>query len=161
MTARNLAAGLADAGARLLRVRSFVRSPIWLYRHGLGFVFGSRLLLLEHTGRASGLARHVVLEVVDHPTPTRYVVVSGFGTRAQWFRNIMADPRVHVQVSGRAPVPATASRLDDAQASQALRRYQQRHPRAWARLRPVLERTLGASISTDVTDLPLVALDID
>jgi hypothetical protein len=39
---------VAAWAARLLRVRWIVRAPVWLYRARLGFVFGSRLLMLEH-----------------------------------------------------------------------------------------------------------------
>jgi hypothetical protein len=59
----------AALAARLLRVRWIVRAPVWLYRARLGFVFGSRLLMLEHTGRKTGIRRYVVLEAVDHPDP--------------------------------------------------------------------------------------------
>ncbi|PZS13378.1 MAG: nitroreductase family deazaflavin-dependent oxidoreductase [Pseudonocardiales bacterium] len=147
-------------GAGLLRVRWFVRSPIWLYRARLGFLFGSRLLMLEHVGRKSGHRRYVVLEVVDHPAPSRYVVVSGFGRRAQWFRNIKANPRVRVWITHRAAATAAAHQLDDEAASRALGRYAGAHPRAWAKLRPILEETLGARIDERGTDLPLVALDL-
>ncbi|MET8156751.1 hypothetical protein ABZT47_10295 [Sphaerisporangium sp. NPDC005289] len=41
-------------GARVLRTRRLVRAPIWLYRAGLGILFGSRLLMLEHIGRTTG-----------------------------------------------------------------------------------------------------------
>lgn len=146
--------------AGLLRVRWFVRAPIWLYRAGLGFVFGSRLLLLEHIGRTSGARRYVVLEVVDRPRPGRYVVASGFGGRAQWFRNVRANPHVRVSVAGHGPRPAAARLLEPAEAAATLRRYASAHPRAWAKLRPVLEETLGAEIGEDHTDLPLVALDL-
>lgn len=42
------------AAAALLRVRWFVRAPIWLFRARLGGLFGSRLLMLEHVGRSPG-----------------------------------------------------------------------------------------------------------
>jgi hypothetical protein len=58
-----------------------VRAPVGLYRARLGFLLGSRLLMLEHTGRKSGARRYVVLEVVGHPRPRTYVVASGFGGR--------------------------------------------------------------------------------
>jgi len=105
-------ASLAHAGAALLRVRWFVRAPIWLYRARLGFVYGSRLLLLEHTGRSSGLRRYVVLEIVDHPAPDRYVVVAGFGDGAQWYRNVEVNPQVHVRLGSRKSAPAVAHCLD-------------------------------------------------
>jgi hypothetical protein len=43
--------------AKALHTRWVVRTPIGLYRAGLGFVFGSRLLMLEHRGRSSGARR--------------------------------------------------------------------------------------------------------
>ncbi|HYO00348.1 MAG TPA: hypothetical protein VET27_00005, partial [Mycobacterium sp.] len=33
----------------------------------LGFLFGSRMSMLEHIARRSGAKRHLVLEVFDHP----------------------------------------------------------------------------------------------
>ena len=86
----------ADLGARILRNRRLVRAPIWLYRLCAGALLGSRVLMLEHIGRTSGRARYVVLEAVGHPAPDSYVVASGFGAKAQWFRNIRANPHVRV-----------------------------------------------------------------
>ncbi len=151
---------LTRVGARLLRVRWFVRAPIWLYRARLGVILGRRLLMVEHVGRNTGRRRFVVLEVVDHPAPHRYVVVSGFGTRAQWFRNIEANPSVRVYLASHAPTPATARRLNASEATAALGRYAMAHPRAWAKLRPVLEDTLGTSIDEHGTELPMMALDV-
>ncbi len=151
---------LARAGAALLRVRWFARAPIWLFRARLGAVFGSRLLMLEHVGRTSGQPRLVVLEVVDHPTPSRYVVVSGFGERAQWFRNVQTNPTVRVFVASRKPAPASAHQLDADTSSAALGRYAGAHPRAWARLRPVLEQTMGTHVDDHGTELTTVAIDL-
>lgn len=58
---------LVRLATRALRNRRLMRAPIWLYRARLGFLFGSRMLLLEHTGRRSGARRYVVLEVIDPP----------------------------------------------------------------------------------------------
>ena len=78
---------------RILKNRVLVRAPIWLYRFHLGFLFGRRMLLLEHLGRKSGARRYAVLEVVDHPRTDEYVIVSGFGERSQWYRNVVANPQ--------------------------------------------------------------------
>lgn len=123
-------------------------------------MFGSRLLMLEHLGRKSGIRRYVVLEIVDHPAPGRYVVVSGFGARAQWFRNIEANANVRVYLASRKPAPAIAHRLDADTSAASLGRYAAAHPRSWAKLRPVLEQTLGTRIDIGGTDLPLIALDL-
>ena len=153
-------AALAPWAARLLRTRWIVRAPVGLYRARLGFVLGPRLLMLEHTGRKSGARRHVVLEVVGHPRPGTYIVVSGFGERAQWFRNVRADPRVRVFAGSRRPAPATARLLSAKEAAAALAAYTARHPRSWASLRPVLEETLGARIDATGTSLRMIALDL-
>ncbi|MEO7058301.1 MAG: nitroreductase family deazaflavin-dependent oxidoreductase [Lapillicoccus sp.] len=160
-TTSRVARAIAVRAAALLRVRWFVRAPIWLYRARLGFLFGSRLLMLEHTGRRSGARRYVVLEVIARPTPSSYIVVSGFGARAQWFRNVQADPHVRVYLGGRRPAPATAHPLAPRQSAAALATYSTAHPRAWRTLKPVLETTLGARIGEQESSLPLVALDLD
>ena len=148
-------------GARVLRNRALMRAPIWLYRARLGFLFGSRTLMLEHTGRKTGARRYVVLEVIGHPAPGTYVITSGFGERAQWFRNLMASPRVRVSVAGQGPRPATARRLPTAEADAALADYVSRHPRAWAKFKTILEHTLGTEVSEHRTPLPMVELRLD
>jgi deazaflavin-dependent oxidoreductase (nitroreductase family) len=119
------------------------------------------MLMVEHTGRKSGARRYVVLEVVCHPTPDVYIIASGFGIRAQWFRNLMANPRVRVSIAGDGPCEAMARRLPTAEADAALSDYVRRHPRAWAKFRTVLENTLGSAISEHDTELPMVELRLD
>ena len=150
-----------SATARLLRSRRLVCAPIWIYKARAGALLSSRLLMLEHIGRKSGAWRNVVLEVVDHPTPETFIVASGFGSKAQWFRNIEANPRVRVYAGSRAPADATARVLDRHEADSVLAAYRARHPRAWAQFKPVLEETLGGPIHDTDTELPLVELRLD
>lgn len=152
---------IARHGSRILRTRWLMRAPIHLYRARLGFLFGSRTLMLEHTGRKTGARRHVVLEVIDHPAPDVYVVTSGFGDRAQWFRNIRADPRVRVAVGRHGPAAATARLLPQDEADEALAHYVSRHPRAWQRFKSILETTLGAPVTERNTPLPMVGLHLE
>lgn len=152
---------LATGSARLMRSRRLMRAPIWLYKARAGALFGSRLLMLEHIGRKSGVPRYVVLEVVGHPTHDTYLVASGFGTKAQWFRNIAANPRVRVYAGSHAPAPATARILNQQEADSALAAYVSRHRRAWEQLKCVLEETLGSPISETNTPLPMVELRLD
>lgn len=150
---------IARLGGRILRTRWLVRAPIGLYRARLGALLGSRMLMLEHTGRTSGATRYVVLEVFGHPDPSTYLIVSGFGERAQWYRNLKADPRVRVWVGSRRPAPALAERLDDAAADAALDDYTRRYAKGWAKLRPVVEDTLGRPLERG-RDIPIVALHL-
>ena len=151
---RAVSRAIALGGARILSSRRLVRAPIWLYRARLGFLFGSRMLLLEHVGRRSGARRYVVLEVVDRPAPHTYVVASGFGTRSQWFRNVRADPRVRVTVGGHPTMHAEAWVLSPAEADATLDAYRRRHPRIWSAFNGVIEATLGASAAV----VPMVGL---
>lgn len=151
----------AKAAARLLRSRRLMRAPIWIYKARAGALFGSRILMLEHIGRKSGTPRYAVLEVTDHPSADTYVVASGFGRKAQWFRNIQANPRVRVYAGSHAPRRAAARILDQDEAERTLAAYRTRHPKAWERMRPVLEDTLGAPITDANTPLPLVEFKLD
>jgi deazaflavin-dependent oxidoreductase (nitroreductase family) len=150
-----------SATARLLRSRRLMRAPIWIYKARAGALLSSRLLMLEHIGRKSGARRDVVLEVVDHPTPETFIVASGFGSKAQWLRNIEANPRVRIYAGIRARADATARVLDQHEADSVLAAYRDRHPRAWAQFKPVLEETLGGPIHDTNTELPLVELRLD
>lgn len=145
----------------LLRTRWLVRAPIWIFRCRLGFVFGGRFLLLEHTGRRTGQRRHVVLEVVDRRPPGAVFVVSGLGRHSAWFRNIVADPRVRVQTGIGGPRPAQAHELEPASARQALARYAAAHPNAWRQFQPVLEAASGARVADAGSALPVVELRLD
>ena len=150
------------AGLRILRRRALARAPIALYRAGLGVLLGHRMLLLEHIGRSSGERRHAVLEVTDRPAPGHYVVVSGFGERAQWFRNVVAEPRVRVSVGRRRAVPATAHRLPQERAAALLADYPRRHPRAWARLEPTIRAACGLGPTEPLAPhVPVVELVLD
>lgn len=147
--------GAALAG-KALRTRWLVRAPIWLYRAGLGGLLGGRVLMLQHVGRRSGANRYVVLEVIDRPGPRSYVVVSGFGTSAQWFRNLEVTPSVRVWVGRVRGCPAAATIHDPDASARTLRRYAQEHPRAWRNLRSIIEQATGAPVST----MPTVALEL-
>lgn len=145
---------LSALAARMLRTRWLVRAPVYLYRFGFGFVFGHRMLLLQHRGRRSGLPRHTVLEVVDHPRPDTYVIVSGFGEASQWYRNLIADPHVRISIGRCRHAPAVATLLAPNTAEATLARYAAQHPRTWDRLRHTLEKALP----TDDLQLPMFAV---
>src|SRR5262245_46842098 len=141
---------------RLLQNRGLVRAPIWLYRAHLGFLFGRRMLLLEHIGRKSGARRYAVLEVIDHPGTDEYVTVSGFGERSQWYRNVVANPSVRVSVGLRRNVPAIATPLTHEAAEETLDRYAERHSRTWR----TLQEAMAAALDTPDLRLPMVRLDL-
>jgi deazaflavin-dependent oxidoreductase (nitroreductase family) len=103
----------------------------------------------------------VALEVVARPGPATFVVASGFGTRAQWFRNVEANPRVRVWFRSRPPVAGTARVLTQEEGAAILTAYAEAHPRTWRKFKPVFEKTLGAPIDVHAPAMPLVALDTE
>ncbi|WP_406442388.1 nitroreductase family deazaflavin-dependent oxidoreductase [Streptomyces sp. NBC_00631] len=114
--------------------RFAARLPILLFRCGLGWVFGRRLLLLHHTGRISGLHRRVVLEVVEHdPAGSGWIVASGFGPRAAWYRNLRAEPKTVIEV-GTHHHAVTAHFLPPEDGADIMARHAPRHPRTAHRL---------------------------
>jgi len=120
---------------------------------------------LTHTGRKSGRPRQVVLEVVGRDRPSGgYLVASGYGSRAQWYRNILADPRVRFQV-GRHRYQGLARPLPPAESGRQLAGYAHRHPRAGAALLRAIGQQVDGSdaayerIGSDPDQgIPLVAL---
>ena len=78
----------------------FNRFMLLFWRLGLGPWMGAgpemlgRYMVITHTGRKSGLRRQ---------TPVNYAIVdgevycvAGFGKTSDWYRNLLADPRVEV-----------------------------------------------------------------
>lgn len=66
-----------------------------------------------------------------------------------------------VYAGSHAPRRATARVLDQQEADRALAAYLSRHRKAWDKMRPVLEETLGVPITETDTPLPLVELRLD
>jgi deazaflavin-dependent oxidoreductase (nitroreductase family) len=98
-----------------------VMLPLLSHRH-LGAWMGSPVAgwfaVLTTTGRRSGLPRR---------TPLNYAIVggcvyvlSGFGTRADWYRNLLADPRVTVALPGRELAATAAVVTDPVEADAAM-----------------------------------------
>jgi deazaflavin-dependent oxidoreductase (nitroreductase family) len=145
-----------DLGARFLTTRWAVRLPIPLFRAGFGFLFGGRLLLLEHRGRASGERRYVALEAVAREGDDTVVVASGFGPRAQWYRNLAAEPRCGVSIGFLRRAPARAELLGREESAELLARYAQEHPAAWAALHRSIEDATGNAHP----EIPMVRLHL-
>jgi deazaflavin-dependent oxidoreductase (nitroreductase family) len=59
----------------------------------------AEFLYLTTTGRTSGKAREIEIWFTERDG--RYYVIAEHGERAQWVRNLLADPRVSVRVGGR------------------------------------------------------------
>ncbi|MGO4750476.1 nitroreductase family deazaflavin-dependent oxidoreductase [Streptomyces sp. 2MCAF27] len=135
--------------------RLLLRAPIRLYRWHLGWLLGGRCLLLTHTGRTSGLPRQAVLEVTGRdPSTGAYHLASGFGPRAQWYRNIQHTPRVTIQI-GRHRTAAVAQPLTPEESGRVMAAYALRHPRLARRLM----RVCGLEADGSDQDYDLIGRD--
>ena len=123
--------------------RLLMRSPLLLYKLGLGWIMGERFLKLIHRGRKSARVHDTVLEVVGRDDDTgTYYIASGWGEGSHWFRNITRTPGVGVQVGNRT-FKARAERLPIGQACEIHYKYARKYPKAFAIL---TKRILGEKL---------------
>jgi deazaflavin-dependent oxidoreductase (nitroreductase family) len=96
--------------------RLLFKSPLLWWRMGLGKILshnalsGNKMLVLTSWGRKSHKPRHTMLSYAL--VGGREFVSSGWGGRTDWYKNIVADPHVTVQVGGRV-YSARARRVQD------------------------------------------------
>jgi deazaflavin-dependent oxidoreductase (nitroreductase family) len=112
-------------------LRLAFRLPIYLYRLDLGRLLGHRFLLLIHQGRRSGLLRETVLEVILYePATKESVVLSAWGEKADWYRNVGATPALEVRTGGQRYAPEQRF-LAPEENHAVISDYGRRHPLAF------------------------------
>ncbi len=89
----------------------FFKSPVKLWRLGLGKLMGGRMVLITHIGRKSGLPRRTLAEY--YRLNGKIYVVAAFGRRAQWAKNMLANPHVSVQTNKGAASALAVHVSDD------------------------------------------------
>jgi deazaflavin-dependent oxidoreductase (nitroreductase family) len=130
------------------------RLPVWFYRLGLGLMMGKRFIYFEHIGRKSGLLRRTVVEIVRYdPIADIYFIVSGYGEKADWYKNIIKAPKVKAQVGGRR-FNAIAERLSQERALAEFQDYHRRNPNALKYLGSML---LGLQITGTEEELLILS----
>ena len=112
----------------------FLHAPTWLYRGRLGFLMGNRFLMVEHRGRRSDNLYRTVLEAVGrYPETSEWIVTSGTGPKADWYRNLRAGTFQAVWI-GSNRSDATVRFLDAEEAGPVFGNYESAHPKTAARL---------------------------
>lgn len=71
--------------------------PIIAWRLGLGPILGRYIMIITHIGRKTGIPRRTAVEF--HIMNGIKYIPCAFGVKSQWYRNIMANPRVTIQTS--------------------------------------------------------------
>jgi deazaflavin-dependent oxidoreductase (nitroreductase family) len=114
-------------------------SPLYLYRHGWGWVLGHRVLQLTHRGRRTGRLRWTVLQVLRYdPKTGEAVVMSGSGPTTHWLRNIQANDQLEVSI-GRTFFAGSYRLLGPEEAIAVLADYERRN----IAMRPLVRAVLG------------------
>jgi len=138
---------MSTPGAALQRL---LRLPAALYRYHAGWLLGHRFLMLTHRGRHTGRLHVTVLEVLSWRADVgEAVVLSGFGRRAQWYRNVLAGGAVEVQI-GRERFQPHMRLLAPAEAAAVLADYERRNRFAAPLVRTVISRL--ADVDHDGSD---------
>lgn len=87
-------------------LKLFFKMPLYLHKFGLvrwiEKFSGAQWMLITTTGRKSGKPRQVMVDVMKHDKDSdTYYVEAAYGARADWVRNIKANPVFHGQVGRR------------------------------------------------------------
>ena len=109
--------------------RADLRMPILLWRLGLGRL-GGPLVLLTVTGRSSGLPRRT--PVTAHVVGGRTYVWCPYRGRAQWYRNLVANPVATMQSRRGTQVVRAVGIDDDDEAVQVVAELRRFNP-PWLR----------------------------
>ena len=109
--------------------RWLANAPRWFYRLGLGWVLGHRVMQFTHRGRTSGRIHRTVLEVLRYDPQTREVlVVSGWGGKTDWYRNIEREPALEVRI-GRVHYRPVQELISPEETTQLILTLFRQHPR--------------------------------
>ena len=98
-----------------------------LYGIGLGPLIGRVVLLLTTTGRKTGLPRVTPLQYEE--IDGAFYLGSSRGQKADWFRNILANPHVEVRVKSRRFRGVAETITDPLRVADFLELRLRRHPK--------------------------------
>ncbi len=79
--------------------------PVLMERLGLGWLLGRHFLVVTHLGRRSGLVRQTGVMVLYENRQTGEVCVAAGSLKADWYRNVLAQPAPEVAIAGRRFCP--------------------------------------------------------
>jgi len=112
---------------RLLKI-----PPRLLYAIGLGAPYGRLVLLLTTRGRRTGKPRVTPLQYEQ--VNGAFVVASARGPLADWYRNVIAEPRVEVRVRRSRFSGIAETCTDPARIADLLELRLKKHPRLVGRI---------------------------
>jgi deazaflavin-dependent oxidoreductase (nitroreductase family) len=124
-----------DRGRPGRRLRFFFKAPLALYRGPIAEIMRGRcVMLLTTTGRRTGQPRTTGVSFM--PFDGHFIVFSGWGVRSDWYRNLLANPDVTIQVGTRT-MRATAVPIADPERRATLMRQMKARSGACGPPRPL------------------------
>ena len=110
-----------------LFLQKIFRVPVYLYKWGLGWMFGKRFVSFEHIGRKSGKHYQSVVEVVEIEKETgNVIVVAGYGNQAQWYKNLKQMSTTSIQL-GSKKLTAKVEMISPEDGADIMLRYTNRY----------------------------------
>jgi deazaflavin-dependent oxidoreductase (nitroreductase family) len=73
--------------------------PLLLYRLRLGWLLGTRFMMLTHVGRHSGKVRRTILAVLRFDATTKEIYAVSAWKGSDWYSNIQASPALEVETA--------------------------------------------------------------
>jgi deazaflavin-dependent oxidoreductase (nitroreductase family) len=112
-------------------LKFFFKFPVYLHKLGFGGwerMIGAQWMLLTTVGRKSGRTREAMVDVMDYDKAAdTYYIEAAYGARADWFRNIQANPCFEAQV-GRRKFHARAETLTNENAGEMIVKFYRKKP---------------------------------
>ena len=109
----------------------FFKIPVWVHKLGFGGwerIIGAQWMLISAVGRKSGKPRETMVDVMDYDAASdTYYIEAAYGSRADWVKNIEANPRFHAQV-GRRKFYALLSALSNENAGELMVKFYRAKP---------------------------------
>lgn len=109
----------------------FFKIPLFMHKLGFGGwerLIGAQWMLIATTGRKTGKRRETLVDMMDYnPTTDTYYIEAAYGSHADWFKNIQANPLFNAQV-GRRKFIAQAEILNEGDTGEILVQFFRRKP---------------------------------
>jgi deazaflavin-dependent oxidoreductase (nitroreductase family) len=74
--------------------------PIFFYEIGLP-LFGSFIIMLTTNSRKTGKPSYTPLEYHREEDSGYFIIIAGLGRHTDWYRNVLANPKIHMQAGWR------------------------------------------------------------
>lgn len=128
ITSTGRRAGIGNDIARAPSVMvPIFKSPIFLYRLGMGWVFGHRFMMLTHMGRRTRRIHRTILAVLRFDGRTKEIMTMSAWSESDWYKNIQAFPALRVESGFTCYSPQYRS-LTPAEMAELFVQYRDKHP---------------------------------